>query len=90
MRGGLLFLVMAIFLFGYAVHGLLSNEVFALKRYSQELILSAEEPLWFGVTVLAFLGLGAFMALISAFLFWGRRKEKEAEERFFRQRKYLQ
>ncbi|NGP17026.1 hypothetical protein [Devosia aurantiaca] len=90
MRGGLLFLGMAILLFGYAVHGLLSDEVFALKRYSRELILRSEKPLWFGVTILAFFGLGAFMAGISAFLFWSRRKEKEAEERFFRKRKYLQ
>ena len=90
MRGGLLFLCMAILLFGFAAHGLLSDGVFALQRYSRELILRAEEPFWFGFTILAYLGLGVFMAGISAFFFWSSRKEKEAEERFFRQRRYLQ
>lgn len=89
MRGGLLFLCMAISLFGFAGHGLLSDGVFAFQRFSRELILRAEQPFWFAFTVLTYLGLGAFLAAISAFLFWSRRGEKDAEERFFRQRKYL-
>lgn len=81
---------MAIFLFGLAVHGLLLDGVFAFRRYPQELILRAEQPFWFGLTVLIYLGLGALMAAFSAFFFWSQREVKDAEERFFRQRKYLE
>lgn len=90
MRGGLLFLCMAIALFGFAIHGLLSDEVFAFQRHSRELILRAEQPFWFGVTILAYVAVGAVMAGFSAYLFWLRRKEKAAEEQFFRRRKFLQ
>lgn len=90
MRGGLLFLCMAILLFGFAGHGLLSDGVFPFQRHSRELILRAEQPFWFGFTILAYVAFGVLMSGISVFLFWSRRKEKAAEEQFFRQRKFLQ
>ena len=90
MRGGLLFLCIAIMLFGFAAHGLLSDGVSPFNRHSRHLILRAEQPFWFGFTILLYAAAGVLMTGVSAFLFWSRRKEKAAEERFFRQRKFLQ
>jgi hypothetical protein len=90
MRGGLLFLCIAILLFGLAAHGLFSDGVLAFQRHSRDVILRADQPFWFGFTILAYFAAGVLITGISGFLFWSRRKEKAAEERFFRQRKFLQ
>ena len=90
MRGGLLFLCLAILLFGFAAHGLFSDGVLAFQRNSRDIILRAEQPFWFGFTILAYVAAGVLMSGISGILFWYRRKEKAAEEQFFRRRRFLE
>ena len=89
MRGGLLFLGIAILLFGLAANGLISDGVLALQRRSDDVILRAEQPLRFGFTIFAYAAFGLLMAGISAFLFWSRREQKAAEAKFFGQRRFL-
>ena len=90
MRGGLVFLCIGIAFFGLAAHGLVSDGVFALKRYSTGFMLRAEQPFWYAVTILVYAAAGLLMTGVSVFFFWSRRQEKKAEERFFHQRKFLQ
>lgn len=89
MRGGLLFLCIGVASLGLAGHGFATAGVIALERFSPGLILREEQPFWHAVTISAYALMGLLMTGISVLFFWSRRKEKNAEERFFRQRKFL-